>query len=74
MNTIFREDKETILENVQCLDAAFDLNHEARMVSYRFLSVVDERMEELGWISSSLLMLWEHPKVTSHSCLMNHAF
>lgn len=49
MNTTFKKDEETILENVQRLDAAFDLDHEARMVSYRFLSVVDERMEELGW-------------------------
>lgn len=49
MNTAFSENTETILQTIQSIDADFDLDHEARMVSYRFLSVVDERMEELGW-------------------------
>ena len=49
MNTTFRKNSETVAETVNRLDEEFDLDHEARMVSYRFLSVVDQRMEELGW-------------------------
>jgi|SRR5690554_88052 len=37
-----------IIEAIKGIDKEFDVDFETRMINYRFLSIIDEKMDELG--------------------------